>query len=71
MGERMLRMMDKKEDGESKSQAFVVAVLRSPSSLGALVCLIYSMRPMESTSGCQDNPRGCESNRSETAGLRV
>lgn len=46
MGERMLRMVDKKEDGKNKSQAFVVSVLRSPSSLGTLVCLIYSVWPM-------------------------
>lgn len=49
MRERMLRMVDKKEDGKNKSQAFVVSVLRSPSSLGTLVCLIYSVGPMEGT----------------------
>lgn len=67
----MLGMMDKKEDGKNKSQALVVGVLSSPSSLGTLVCLIYLMKLMKSTSGCHDNMRGCESNRSETAGLRV
>lgn len=67
----MLGMMDKKEDGKSKSQAFVVGVLSSPSSLGTLVCLIYSMGLVKSTSGFHDNMRGCESNRSETTSLRA
>lgn len=67
----MLGIMDKKEDEKSKSQVFVVGVLLSSSALRTLVCLIYSVGLMKSTSGCHDNPRGCKSNRSETAGLRV
>lgn len=61
----MLRVMDKKEDEKRKSQAFVVGVL------GTLVCLIYSVGLMESTSDGHDSPRGCKSNGSGTAGLRV
>lgn len=67
----MLGMMDKKGDGKRESRAFVVDVLSSSSSLGTLVFLIYSMGLMKSTSVCHDNMRGCESNKSETAGLRV
>lgn len=67
----MLWMMDKKEDGKSKSQVFVDGVLPNSSSLGTLVRRIYSMRLVKSTSGCHDNTRGCESNKSETAGLRM
>lgn len=36
-------MMDKKEDGKSKTQAFAICALQSPSSLGTLVCLMGLM----------------------------
>lgn len=34
VGERMLGMMNKKEDGKSKTQAFAICALQSPSSQG-------------------------------------
>lgn len=34
VGERMLGMMNKKEDGKSKTQAFAICALQSPSSEG-------------------------------------
>lgn len=64
-------MTGKKGDEKRKSQAFVVGVLPSSSSLGTLVCLIYSMGLMESTSDGCDSPRGYKSNGNGTAGLRM